>query len=417
MSHQSGRSAAVITCPKCHRTSGDDWRQCEGACPIPGSPHYKPELKATYGDATTTTTSPPDSSAWSTEKIVSQFRNEVHQVFVAENRRHLEEEAAEIAHTKIEHADYLAAHPETDLTIRDSLFWEIYRRSMFHIDGNHVKIVLPTGFGLYSELIEMFGTTSVGWTRPSISAETVDNESRVVIDLLLVDYWNDDKAQQHARDPVPKTSTFLQNNVKQVRELRQALVTWWTGTLILRPHPQLADPDSIRPAPIVLAEHTLWICNDVERRLTELPENLPQDRLHVCLRDINRNIGYIQSALWQLGTLSLRSLGFFGQSQAKIPESLQIAESQMGPRDGDVVDHNGRIIGGMWEGGLARRRRERLMAVPRPKRMQIFVELGLLTEDDKERTDDEIVRVAMERAFDQKCIQRLEQLIDHHLGG
>lgn len=31
-------------CPKCHMWSGDDWSQCNGACPMPGSPHYKPAL-------------------------------------------------------------------------------------------------------------------------------------------------------------------------------------------------------------------------------------------------------------------------------------------------------------------------------------------------------------------------------------
>lgn len=27
-------------CPKCSYTSGDDWTQCRGSCPMPGSPHY-----------------------------------------------------------------------------------------------------------------------------------------------------------------------------------------------------------------------------------------------------------------------------------------------------------------------------------------------------------------------------------------
>lgn len=27
-------------CPKCGVQSGDDWRQCEGSCPMPSSPHY-----------------------------------------------------------------------------------------------------------------------------------------------------------------------------------------------------------------------------------------------------------------------------------------------------------------------------------------------------------------------------------------
>ena len=33
----------MIQCPKCKAVSGDDWSQCRGLCPMPGSPHYKPD--------------------------------------------------------------------------------------------------------------------------------------------------------------------------------------------------------------------------------------------------------------------------------------------------------------------------------------------------------------------------------------
>lgn len=29
-------------CTKCKATSGDAWSQCNGSCPMPGSPHYEP---------------------------------------------------------------------------------------------------------------------------------------------------------------------------------------------------------------------------------------------------------------------------------------------------------------------------------------------------------------------------------------
>lgn len=31
----------MTTCPKCLHTSGDDWSQCRGECPMPGSPHNR----------------------------------------------------------------------------------------------------------------------------------------------------------------------------------------------------------------------------------------------------------------------------------------------------------------------------------------------------------------------------------------
>lgn len=36
----------MTTCPKCGATSGDDWSQCKGDCPLPGTPHYKPPFHA-----------------------------------------------------------------------------------------------------------------------------------------------------------------------------------------------------------------------------------------------------------------------------------------------------------------------------------------------------------------------------------
>lgn len=29
-------------CPKCEAQTGDDWKQCNHRCPMPGSPHYDP---------------------------------------------------------------------------------------------------------------------------------------------------------------------------------------------------------------------------------------------------------------------------------------------------------------------------------------------------------------------------------------
>ena len=41
-------------CPKCGLHSGDDWSQCCGACPMPGSPHFVDDALfmnvATYDD-------------------------------------------------------------------------------------------------------------------------------------------------------------------------------------------------------------------------------------------------------------------------------------------------------------------------------------------------------------------------------
>lgn len=38
----------IFACPKCKNTSGDDWTQCRGSCPMPMSPHFNPEERSTW---------------------------------------------------------------------------------------------------------------------------------------------------------------------------------------------------------------------------------------------------------------------------------------------------------------------------------------------------------------------------------
>lgn len=37
------------SCPKCGQTSGNDWSQCLGRCPLEISPHHDPAQSAHYG--------------------------------------------------------------------------------------------------------------------------------------------------------------------------------------------------------------------------------------------------------------------------------------------------------------------------------------------------------------------------------
>lgn len=37
----------MTTCPKCKQTSGNSWSQCDGACPMPMSPHYMNPARTT----------------------------------------------------------------------------------------------------------------------------------------------------------------------------------------------------------------------------------------------------------------------------------------------------------------------------------------------------------------------------------
>ncbi len=52
-------------CPKCRSGSGNDWRQCRGACPMPGSPHYHPAALFLRSDNDRETT------AWTAKRHVA----------------------------------------------------------------------------------------------------------------------------------------------------------------------------------------------------------------------------------------------------------------------------------------------------------------------------------------------------------
>jgi len=40
--------SSEVRCPKCGEVSGDDWSQCDGKCPMEGSPHFNPSTKEKY---------------------------------------------------------------------------------------------------------------------------------------------------------------------------------------------------------------------------------------------------------------------------------------------------------------------------------------------------------------------------------
>ena len=41
-----------MRCPKCLARSGDDWEQCGGSCPMPGSPHYDADYSPQMSEQT-----------------------------------------------------------------------------------------------------------------------------------------------------------------------------------------------------------------------------------------------------------------------------------------------------------------------------------------------------------------------------
>lgn len=124
---------------------------------------------------------------WTDAKKFAQFRAEIHRKFEAENAAWRAQEEAEIAALKLE------GPIPPELVVRDSFYWEIYSRTVFKARANSVRAILPIGFAHRPEMIEMFGETSVGWSSASLSATIMNGEPHVVIDVLLIDSWDDER--------------------------------------------------------------------------------------------------------------------------------------------------------------------------------------------------------------------------------
>jgi hypothetical protein len=128
---------------------------------------------------------------WPVGRVQQQFKDEVQKVFEAENAAGRAEEAAQIEELLKEKPELAT---EEWLAVRDSFYWRIYEDCTFEFYQNSVDIICPVGYAIRSEFIEMFGGTSVGWSIPTVGAKIVNGEPRVVIDVLLIDFWSDTRA-------------------------------------------------------------------------------------------------------------------------------------------------------------------------------------------------------------------------------
>lgn len=163
-----------------------------------------------------------DINQWSDERVAEQFKLEVRERFEKENARWRARETADLAR--------LSQAPDWEermrdpsfaagMAVRDSFFWDIYSSSTINYNYNSVRIVLPSGFAIYSAFIDMFSGTSVGWGTPNIDAKISDDgQAFTVIDVLLVDYWDDVRAAEW-----PEQQRTRMKNLTQVQKLKLSM--------------------------------------------------------------------------------------------------------------------------------------------------------------------------------------------------
>lgn len=177
---------------------------------------------------------------WTTEEIAQQFRLEVQQRFAAENEMRMKLERAEVAEVKAKLDAEGTPYPDW-LTERDEqggFFWEIYCDTEIQIESNAVKIIMPQGFAIYTDFVALFGGTSVAWSLPSIKAVTLDGEPRVCIELILIDFWDDDRhaawfaAGKENAKALDSTTAVIEEQVAELRaesdRISKALVAAYT---------------------------------------------------------------------------------------------------------------------------------------------------------------------------------------------
>jgi hypothetical protein len=152
---------------------------------------------------------------WCTEKVQRHFMTEVHKRFIDGRYSWLSMRDAEDRHFRIVHGKSFAeemtsrGHPEIGADYADQQCpnWELFERMEFRFDRNTVKIVLPRGNVMGLDTLAFFEDTDMAWSTPSILAEVIDGEPRVVIEIMLVVDWNDElQAKQEYEKSYPRKS-------------------------------------------------------------------------------------------------------------------------------------------------------------------------------------------------------------------
>ncbi len=138
---------------------------------------------------------------WSMDKVAEQFRLEIRERFEAINFKYRGDRNQEIAEFTLEHPKEAAEwHADPDMThmmqIDNSPEWQMYQNTNIEIVNNSVTIILPDQFGISSDNIGIFEGTSVAWSLVRAFPVLVNGEPRISLDLILVDYWDDDKAAE-----------------------------------------------------------------------------------------------------------------------------------------------------------------------------------------------------------------------------
>lgn len=135
---------------------------------------------------------------WTFEQKAECFKKEIHARFTEENDAWKKENDLQKEAVLKKHPDYFDRPGHEHLKDNtDSFFWTIYQECVVEVTKLWgARIILPTGFAIYVDFVEMFEHTEVAWSTVSIQPGTVDGEARIVLSIMLIDYWDDERSRK-----------------------------------------------------------------------------------------------------------------------------------------------------------------------------------------------------------------------------
>lgn len=138
---------------------------------------------------------PPDPNEWSYDRKFEQFKKEVRGRFVRENEfwRDVHDNDIRLARQKDPTFDENCRQHGISLEYDGCMEWDFYTGSEIIHDHGMIRIVLGGSYALRPEWINFFEDTSVAWSKVTIDAEMVNDKPRVVLHIMMIDYWTDEK--------------------------------------------------------------------------------------------------------------------------------------------------------------------------------------------------------------------------------
>lgn len=138
------------------------------------------------------------SEEWSYDRKFQQFEAEIRDRFIKERDfwHKVHDYDLELARAKNPDFDQSCKGYGIELTFdpeMDCPEWNLYINTKIIHDHGMIRIILDSRYRLRPEWCELFNHTSVAWSLPGLMAEVIDSEPRVVLEIMMIDDWSDER--------------------------------------------------------------------------------------------------------------------------------------------------------------------------------------------------------------------------------